>query len=144
GYFGFDMFRIHNDPWLGQIYEQKMISFGAAHVWFMLLAAGYTVSTMVRRRPSLPAMYWVLAMAMTFTAGKSGANGNQFLEPVAATVLCAGLGVWALRARVRMAWVAWPATAVTVYLLAQFILVAQPYNDPAYHVADCGAVYGAV
>lgn len=144
GHFAFHMLGTHADPFSFAVYRQKLSDFAVAHFWFMLLAAIYVFTALLRRSLPLPALYWLLCLGTVMTAGKRGSGGNHFLELVAATLICAALGVVALRTRVRWAAVAIPATLAAVALVGPFVLSAGPYNDPANHVRGCGDLYTVV
>ena len=144
GYFVFHMLGTHADPFSFVVFRGKLLDFVIAHFWFMLLAAIYVVTAALWRSLPLPALYWLLCLGTVMTAGKRGSGGNHFLELVAASLICAALGVVTLRTRVRWAPLAIAATFAAVALLGPFVLTAGPYNDPANHVHGCGDLYTVV
>jgi len=144
GHFVFHMLGTHADPFSFAVYRGKLFDFVVAHFWFMLLAAIYVVAAALRRSLPLPALYWLLCLGTVMTAGKRGSGGNHFLELIAATLICAALGVVTLRTHVSWAPLAIAATFAAVALLGPFALSASPYNDPANHVRGCGDLYTVV
>jgi hypothetical protein len=55
------------------------------------IAVLYVVTSLARRRLSLPVVYFAAVTMLTVTVGRAGASSNYFLEPIAASLILCGL-----------------------------------------------------
>lgn len=66
-------------------------SFATLHGPALFLASAYVALSLWQRVPSLPAVFWVLALGSTVSAANTGSYVNYFMEAWAATCLLCGL-----------------------------------------------------
>ncbi|HJY86775.1 MAG TPA: glycosyltransferase family 87 protein [Candidatus Acidoferrales bacterium] len=141
GWFAFNMFRTHPDPYLISQWAQLFFPALRVHAVLVFLALALAAEDVRRGHPSLPVIYFVLGTGMTLTAGKVGSDTNHLLEWLAALCLTAGLGYHALQQRGRRGW----ALALVPAALALVVLFTLPFDLDVEPARDgCREAYAYV
>jgi hypothetical protein len=103
-------------------------AFGATHGILVGIGLCYAVASAVRRRVSLPILYFWASAILTVAVGRAGASSNYFLELIAASLILCGLCWGELARRGDYASVVVPA-ALVLQLLWFWAFPASPLAD---------------
>ncbi len=135
-----DLFFSHPDPFAWSGYTDRLAEAAWRFAPLLALALVAVVEQMVRKKPSLPALWLMLATLTAVTAGKLGSNWNHFLEWPIALCLCAGLG-WAFLTRLEpRPWAATLAVAAAVGV-GFMVMTQRPSKNQFAAVRECPAAY---
>jgi hypothetical protein len=130
-------------------------AFVATHGILVSVGLCYAVASVVRRRSSLPVLYFWASAILTVAVGRAGASSNYFLELIAASLILCGL-CWGELARrgdyasllvpgalvVQMLWFwAFPASPLAVFYDP---LPSFGYTPRAADVSACERIDGYV
>jgi len=141
GNFAFHTFGTHPDPYsFKQAGDFLWRRIEDIPVLFLIAVIG-TMVDFIKRRGSLPALYFCTATLATLTAGKGGSTTNHLIEWTAAICLCAG-GAWtAIREWIVQKRLASAGSVVLAGIVASALLAMLAYRLPFSRSMECGPTY---